>query len=75
MQMATNGNLINHITRSKVTEGCWLVGGAYHSGRRLSPVDKVDGSVDGVDNPGGAIGQLETLTCSHRLLPDEPEDQ
>lgn len=36
-------------------------------------MDEVDGPVDGVDDPGGTVGQLDALTCGHRLLPDEPE--
>lgn len=38
-------------------------------------MDEVDSSINGVNDPGGTISQLETLTCSHRLLPDEPKDQ
>lgn len=35
-------------------------------------MDKVHGPINGVNDPGGAIGQLDTLAGSHRLLPDEP---
>lgn len=45
------------------------------SGRVQSPVYEVDSPVDGVDDPGGQVSQLKALTCSHRLLPNEPAGQ
>lgn len=36
---------------------------------------EVDSPIDGVDDPGGQVSQLKTLTCSYRLLPNEPEGQ
>lgn len=41
----------------------------------MSPVHKVDGAVDGVDDPGGCGSQLHPLTRRHRLLPDEAAGQ
>lgn len=59
-----------HRTRSRTADWLLLMGG-----RGLSPVDEVDGSVNGIDDPGGAVRQLEALTCSYRLLPYEPKEQ
>lgn len=36
-------------------------------------MNKVGGAIDGVDDPGGLVGQDARLTCSHRLLPYEPD--
>lgn len=36
-------------------------------------MNKVGGSVNGVDDPGGLVGEDTGLPCSHRLLPNEPE--
>ncbi len=42
-------------------------------GWSLLPMYEVNGPINGVNNPGGTVSQLETLTCSYRLLPNEPE--
>ena len=36
-------------------------------------VNKVGRPVDGVDDPGGVISQDTRFTCSHWLLPYEPD--
>lgn len=40
-------------------------------GGRLLPVDKVGGSIHGVDDPGGFVREDAGLPVGHRLLPDE----
>lgn len=41
--------------------------------KKNSRVNKVGRPVDRVDDPGGIISQDTGLTCSHRLLPYEPD--
>lgn len=36
-------------------------------------MDEVDGAINGVDDPGGTVCQLDAFSSSHRLLPDEPK--
>lgn len=36
-------------------------------------MNKIGRPIDRVDDPGGVVSQDTRLTCSHRLLPYEPD--
>ena len=75
MQMATNGNLMKQTKDFNVHPTTGRAGRLGRRGRGLKPVHEVDGAIDGVDDPGGTVGQLDTFSCSDGLLPDEPGGQ
>lgn len=50
---------------------CFIPSVTSRSGLCPSPVNKVDCAVDGVNDPGRCVGQLQPLTRCNRLLPNK----
>lgn len=69
METATKGNLGTEAARERgsLIQLPWKPCCCSHP-----PMNKVGGSINGINDPGGLIRQDTRLTCSHRLLPYEP---